>query len=99
VNLEVLKQLIEEESRSTVRCLAERVGRSHTAVVQHLHDLGKTRKYGVWIPHELTPHQLENRINTCMDLLTSHRNYEGLRNLITGDEKWMMYVNHTRKRQ
>jgi hypothetical protein len=34
-----------------------------------------------------------------MELLTSHRNYEWLRNLITGDEKWVMYVNHTRKRQ
>ncbi len=32
VNLEVLKQLIEEEPRSTIRCLAERVGCSHTAV-------------------------------------------------------------------
>ena len=34
-----------------------------------------------------------------MELMTSHRNYEWLRNLITGDEKWVMYVNHTRKRQ
>ena len=98
-NLEILKQLIEEEPRSTVRCLAERVGCSHTAVEKYLHDLGKTWKYGVWIPHELTPHQLQTRVNACMELLTSHRNYEWLRNLITGDEKWVMYVNHTRKRQ
>ena len=34
-----------------------------------------------------------------MDLTTSHRNYEWLRNLITGDEKWVLYVNHTRRRQ
>jgi hypothetical protein len=34
-----------------------------------------------------------------MELLASHRNYECLRNLITGDEKWVMYVNCTRKRQ
>ena len=31
--------------------------------------------------------------------MTSHRNYQWLRNLITGDEKWVLYVNHTRKRQ
>jgi hypothetical protein len=31
--------------------------------------------------------------------MTSHRNYQGLHNLITGDEKWILYVNHTHKRQ
>jgi hypothetical protein len=31
--------------------------------------------------------------------MTSHRNYQWLRNLITGGEKWVLYVNHTRKRQ
>jgi hypothetical protein len=34
-----------------------------------------------------------------MELMTSHRNYQWLRNLITGDEKWELYVNHMRKRQ
>jgi hypothetical protein len=34
-----------------------------------------------------------------MDLLSSHRNYEWLRNLITGDEKWVLYINYTRKHQ
>ena len=34
-----------------------------------------------------------------MDLLTSHRNHQRLRNLVTGEEKWVLYVNHTRRRQ
>ena len=34
-------------------------------------------------------------IDTCMALITSHRNYQCLHNLITGDES----VKHTRKRQ
>jgi histone-lysine N-methyltransferase SETMAR len=34
-----------------------------------------------------------------MELMTSHHNYQWLRNLITGDEKWVLYVNHTRNRQ
>ncbi len=34
-----------------------------------------------------------------MELMTSHRNYQWLHNLITGDEKWVMHINHTRKRQ
>ena len=56
-------------------------------------------KYGVWIPHELSPHQLQLRVDTCTALMTSHRNYQWLHNLITGDEKWVLYVNHMRKRQ
>ena len=65
----------------------------------HLSELGKSWKYGVWIPYELSPHQLRLRVDTCMALMTSHHNYPWLHNLITGDEKWVLYVNHTRKHQ
>ncbi|CAF1475153.1 unnamed protein product [Adineta ricciae] len=58
VDIDRLKQLIEEDPRLTRRCLAEQLGCSHTTVETHLADLGKTCKYGVWIPHELSPHQL-----------------------------------------
>jgi histone-lysine N-methyltransferase SETMAR len=99
VDLDVLKQLIEEDPRLTTRCLAERLGCVHATVETHLKELGKTWKYGVWIPHELSPRQLQLRVDACMELMTSHRNYQWLHNLITGDEKWVLYVNHTRKRQ
>jgi [histone H3]-lysine36 N-dimethyltransferase SETMAR len=99
IDVDVLKQLIEEDPRLTTRCLAERLGCSHTAVEKHLKELGKIWKYGVWIPHELSPLQLQQRVDSCMELLTSHRTHEWLRNLITGDEKWVLYINHTRKRQ
>ncbi|CAF1504907.1 unnamed protein product, partial [Didymodactylos carnosus] len=82
IDLDQLKQLIEDDPRLTTRCVAKQLGCFHTTIETHLNELGKTWKYDV-----------------CMDLLTSHRNYEWLRNLITGDEKWVLYVNHTRKRQ
>ncbi|CAF4264902.1 unnamed protein product [Rotaria magnacalcarata] len=31
--------------------------------------------------------------------MTSHRNYQWLRNLITGEEKWVLYINYTHRRQ
>ncbi len=99
MDIDVLKQLIEEDPRLTTLYLAERLGCSHTTVETHLAELGKTWKYGVWIPHDLSLHQLQHRVDTCMQLMTSHRNYQWLRNLITGDEKWVLYVNYTRKRQ
>jgi [histone H3]-lysine36 N-dimethyltransferase SETMAR len=99
VDVDLLQQLIEQDPRLTSRCLAEQLGCSHTAVEKHLHGLGKTWRYGVWIPHELSPYQLQYRVDACMDLITSHRNYQWLRNLITGDEKWVLYVNYTHRRQ
>jgi hypothetical protein len=74
--LNLLTQLIEEDPRLTWRCLAEQLECSHTVVEKHLNELDKTWRYGVWIPHELSPHQLQHRVDTCIDLMTSHRNYE-----------------------
>ena len=76
VDMGVLHQLIEEDRRLTTRCLAERLGCSHTTVETYLGELGKTWKYGVWIPHDLSPHQLQHRVDACMELMTSHRNYQ-----------------------
>ena len=109
VDVDHLKQLIEQDPRLTSRCLAEQLGCSHTAIEKRLSELGKTWRYGVWIlhqlsphqlsPHQLSPHQLQYRVDACMDLITSHRNYQWLRNLITGDEKWVLYINYTHRRQ
>ena len=99
VDMDFLKQLIEEDPRLTLRCLVEQLGCSHTTVEKHLNELGKTWKYGLWIPHELSSQQLQQRIDASMDLIRSHRNYQWLSNLITGDEKWVLYINYTRGRQ
>ena len=63
VDVDHLKQLIEQDPRLTSRCLAEQLGCSHTAVEKHLNELGKTWRYGVWIPHQLSPHQLQYRVD------------------------------------
>ena len=99
IDIELLKELIEEEPRSTLYSLAEQLGCSHVTVERHLHALGKRWKNGIWIPHELSAIQLKTRVDACMQLLTFRCTYQWLGNLITGDEKWILYVNHTRKRQ
>ena len=99
VDMDLLKKLIEQDPRLTTRCLAERLGCSHIAIETHLHELGKTWKYGVWIPHELSPLQLQQRVDACMELMTSHRNYQWVHNLVTGNEKWVLYINYGYHRQ
>ena len=99
VDMGLLKRLIGEDPRLTRRCLAERVGCSHIAVEIHLHEFGKIWKYLVSIPHELSPLQLQHRVDVSMELSTSHCNYQWLHDLITGNEKWVLYVNYERRRQ
>ncbi len=47
MDMDVLKQLIQEDPRLITRCLAERLGCSHITVERYLIELGKTWKYGV----------------------------------------------------
>ena len=56
-------------------------------VEKHLNELGKKLRYEVLTPHELSSHQLRHRVDVYTDFMTSHRNYQWFRNLITGDEK------------
>ena len=46
VDMDLLNELIEQDPRLTTRCLAERLGCSHIPIETHLHELGKTWKYG-----------------------------------------------------
>ena len=66
VDVDFLKQLIEEDPRLTTCCLAERLGCFHAAVETYLSELGRIWKYGVWILYESSPNQLQFRVDTCM---------------------------------
>ena len=74
--MELIKQLIEKDSRLTSSYLAWQLVCSNTAVEKHLNELDKTWKYWVWIPDELSTHQLKYRVDVSMDLMTSHCNYQ-----------------------
>ena len=100
VNLDRLKQLIEDDLRLTTRCLAEQLGCSLTTVETYLNELGKTWKYWVWIPHELSAYQPQHRLEVCMHLVTSHRNYKWLsQSQLPVMKSGVLYINHTCKCQ
>ena len=99
IDLEALLEKIEGDPTLSSVELGEYFHCHHTTICRHLHEFGKTWKWGKWIPHELTKDQLGRRADECANNLTSHRNMEWLTNLVTGDETWVFYVNHARKRQ
>ena len=98
-DLDVLKAAVEEDPRQSSWCLAERLGHSQTTVLRHLHDLGYVWKMPVWIPHELSATQLQMRSDIAVSLLSFKRTTTWLGNLVTGDEKWTLYVNYHHGRQ
>ena len=65
---------------------------SHETVRQHLIGLGKFRREGIWIPKQLTATQLKNRLIIASSLLTHYEKTPFLRDNVSGDEKWVLYV-------
>jgi [histone H3]-lysine36 N-dimethyltransferase SETMAR len=99
IDEDALLAAIEADPLRSCRDLEKEFGHDHSTIALHLHNLGKTWKWGRWIPHQLTSHQLELRVSSCMSLLTFKRTTGWLTNLITQDEKYVQYATHARKRQ
>lgn len=99
VNDEELKNLVEADQKQSTRELASKLGPNQSTIDRHLRALGKVAKFGDSIPHVLTDVNRFDRQEVCSQLLSKSRRFDWLDNLITGDEKWVLYVNYTRKRK
>ena len=99
LNEETLIQLLKEDNRQPTRILAEQLGTAHSTVVDHLHALGYTNRYGNWIPHDLKEADKWQRMSICGALLTRYMHRSFLPRLITGDEKYIFYANYRRRKQ
>ena len=63
----------------------------------NLKSLSFVKKLDVWVPHELKEIHL-NRMSVCDQLIKREENDSFLKRMITGDEKWIVYNNVSRKR-
>lgn len=98
-NLMLLQELVEDNPRLSTRELEEILGCDHATIARNLKELGKVPKLGSWVPHQLTPDNIQQRVTICNSLLSRRNRQRFLRQIITGDEKWVLYVNQSRKRQ
>ena len=98
VDLDRLETLIESDPRHNTRCLAFMLGCSQSTIERHLVELGFRSILNVWVPYDLTVSQKNQRMDICTSLLSKKRNFGWLDNLITGDEKWVLYINNYRQR-
>ncbi|XP_026829826.1 histone-lysine N-methyltransferase SETMAR-like [Ooceraea biroi] len=93
-----IKALITNNQHITTREIAERLKVSNSTIYEHLMRLGFVSRLDVWVPHELTERNLMDRISTCDLLLKRNENDPFFKQMITGDEKWIIYNNVERKR-
>lgn len=100
---ETLNLLIHEDPRQSTRDLEQATGYDHATVARHLRQMGKVQKLGAWVPHALTDSQKCLRVSISASLLSRyqlatehHRPF--LSRIVTGDEKWCLYVNKKQKK-
>ena len=65
--------------------------------------MGFAEKLGVWVPHELSKNK-ENRLQITSQHLACHRatcshKQRFLYRIITGDEKWCLYINMKQRKE
>ena len=66
--------------------------------------MGFVKKLGVWVPHELSENNKQNRLQIASQHLTCHRAIRSykqrfLYRIVTGDEKWCLYINMKQRKE
>ena len=96
---DALRELLKAKPNANSRELASTLGCTHPTILQHLHDLSYRKVLSIWVPHQLSDSNKAARVSICESLLLRPHRKEFLKEVVTGDESWVLYVNHTRKRQ
>jgi len=81
-----LQALLDINSAQTEKDFAEH-WRTQQAIFVHLHTMGKVRKEGRLVPHELSADNKNRRFDTAFTLLPKFWKKDFLHKIITSDEK------------
>jgi len=64
----------------------------HAKICAIIHEHLMMKVHAPWVPRDLMPKQKERRVQNCHDMLTLHKNQEGLfARMFTGDESWFHF--------
>lgn len=98
LDIKDIMPVIANNPRITVREIAEELRACKSTVFDHLKKAGYVCRYDVWVPHELSERNLNERISCCDLLLKKNVKDPFLKRVVTGDEKWILYINTSRKK-
>ena len=86
-----IETLIENNQCYTTQERANILKISKSSTENHLHHLGYGHHFDVWVPHKLSKKHLLDHISACNSLLKHKENIPFLKQVVTGDEKWILY--------
>ena len=98
VDSDQIETLIENSQRYTTWEIADILKISRSSVENHLHRLGYFHLFDFWVPHKLSKTHLLDHISTYDFLLKRNENILFLKQIVIGNEKWMLYSNVEQKR-
>ena len=93
-----IKTLIENNQCYTTQEIADILKISKSSVENHLYQLGCVHCFDVWVPQKLSERNLLDRISAGDSLLKRNENVPFLKQIVTDDEKWILYTNVEQKR-
>ena len=96
VDNDQIETLIENSQRYTTWEIADILKISKSSTENHLNQLGYVHRFDVWVPHKRK--NLLDHISKCDSLLKRYENVPFLKQIVSGDEKWILYNNMEQKR-
>ena len=97
VDSDQIETLTENNQHYTTREIADILKISKSSTENHLHQLGYVSHFDVWVPHNLSTKNLLDHISACDSLLKCNKNIPFLKQIVTGNEKWILYNNMEQK--
>ena len=94
-----LNSLIHNDPCQCTRELANVMNCDHSAIVRHLHSMGKVQKSGVWVPHALSQNHKNQQVAICASLLAHHILAHEQHWPHAGDEEWCLYANIRKRKE
>uniref|UniRef100_A0A1I7XNW1 mannosyl-oligosaccharide 1,3-1,6-alpha-mannosidase n=1 Tax=Heterorhabditis bacteriophora TaxID=37862 RepID=A0A1I7XNW1_HETBA len=80
---DAFKSLLDANPSQTQEELAEQLGVDKTTVSRRLHEMGKIRKLGKWVPYELSENSIGRRLIICISLIAKQRKKNFLWRIVT----------------
>ncbi|GFU63870.1 histone-lysine N-methyltransferase SETMAR [Trichonephila clavipes] len=93
-NVDKITGIIHVDQQVSSCSIAQELNIDHKTVLNHLHEVGFKRKLDVWVPHQLTPKIMMDRISISETLSKQNEIDTFLKRMVTGDEKWAPYDNN-----
>ena len=98
VDSDQIETMTENNQCYTTQEIADILKISKSSAESHLQQLSYVHHFDVWVPCKLSEKNLLDRISACDSLLKRNENVPFLKQIVTANEKWILYNNVEQKR-